>query len=182
MRTIFRILTEGLLLTGLCAALAQQTPNPPAPSPTVPPANPPAATVTPAPAATDLAPAIAAPLEPAKPAPAPPAKPKPKKAAGVSFHGTLSAVDKAAMTITVATKTKDRVFHVTSKTRFTRDGKPAILDDGVIGEEVAGYAKPAKHGKSDLTSVRFGAKPTAGKKPATGSKAKKNKATGSTAH
>ena len=48
---------------------------------------------------------------------------KPKKHEGLVFHGTVSAVDTNAMTLTVETRT----FAVTSDTKITKDGKPATL-------------------------------------------------------
>jgi hypothetical protein len=70
------------------------------------------------------------------------------------FHGNLAAVDKAAKTI----KLGKSVYQVTSETKITKDGKPATLDDGVVGEPVSGYAKPTDDGKMAATTVRFGAK------------------------
>ena len=70
------------------------------------------------------------------------------------FHGNLAAVDKAAKTI----KLGKSVYQVTSETKITKDGKPATLDDGVVGEPVSGYAKPTDDGKMAATMVRFGAK------------------------
>ena len=70
------------------------------------------------------------------------------------FHGNLATVDKAAKTI----KLGKSVYQVTSETKITKDGKPATLDDGVVGEPVSGYAKPTDDGKMAATMVRFGAK------------------------
>src|SRR5947209_7009074 len=47
------------------------------------------------------------------------------KANGLVFRGKLEAVDKTAMTITIAGKDKPRVIAITSKTRITKAGKPA---------------------------------------------------------
>lgn len=94
----------------------------------------------------------------AKPAkePAAPAAAKKKTA---PFVGTLKKVDEAAMAITVGSKTSERVIYVTSETRFRREGKPATLTDGVVGEEVAGVARIAEGGRWEAQSVRWGAKP-----------------------
>jgi len=89
---------------------------------------------------------------PAAPAQTEPAKPK--KHEGLVFRGTVSAVDAKAMTLTVAKRT----FEVTSETKITKDGKPATLEDGVVGEPVTGYVKPAEGGKMAATTVHFGAK------------------------
>lgn len=181
MCTVFRVLTNGLLVSALTVALAQQAADQPTDVPAVPPMNQPVPAVAPtAPATTDLAPvtnapALTAPAAPATTtpptAPAPP--PKPKKPAVPVIRGTLSAVDRVEMTITVATKQKDQVYRVTSRTRFSREGKPATLGDGVIGEEIALTARPAKKGvKPELVSVRFGVKSPLSKKPASGGKSK----------
>lgn len=82
-----------------------------------------------------------------------------KKPATFPFRGTLKALDRDAMTLTLAGKEKDRVIHITSKTRFTKGGKPAVLGDGVVGEEVAGSARKTEDGRTVAVSVRFGPSP-----------------------
>jgi hypothetical protein len=77
-----------------------------------------------------------------------------KKKTAHPFHGNLAAVDKTSKTI----KLGESVYQITSETKITKDGKPATLDDGVVGEPVSGYAKPTADGKMGATSVRFGAK------------------------
>jgi hypothetical protein len=77
-----------------------------------------------------------------------------KKKGAHPFHGKLAAVDKVALTIKVGKS----VYQITSQTRFTKDGKPATLEAGVVGEPVSGYVKPAADGKMAATTVRFGAK------------------------
>jgi hypothetical protein len=77
-----------------------------------------------------------------------------KKKAAHPFHGKLAAVDKVAKTIKVG----QSVYQITSETKITRDGKPATLADGVVGEPVSGYAKPTSDGKMAATMVRFGGK------------------------
>jgi hypothetical protein len=71
----------------------------------------------------------------------------------------LKAVNKEALTFTLAGKEKDRVFHVTPDTKFVRDGKSVALGDGLEGEEVAGYARSETDGKAQALSVRFGSAP-----------------------
>jgi hypothetical protein len=78
----------------------------------------------------------------------------PQKKAAHPFHGKLAAVDKTAKTIKVG----ESVYQITSQTKITKAGKPATLEDGVVGEPVAGYAKPTGDGKMAATTVRFGAK------------------------
>jgi hypothetical protein len=83
--------------------------------------------------------------------------PSVKKKAGHPFRGKLAAVDKTTKTIKVG----ESIYQVTSQTKITKAGKPATLDDGVVGEEVAGYARPTDDGKMVASSVRFGPKPEA---------------------
>jgi len=77
-----------------------------------------------------------------------------KKKAAHPFHGKLAAVDKVAKTI----KLGESTYQITSETKITKDGKPATLADGVVGEAVSGYAKPSEDGKMTATTVHFGAK------------------------
>jgi hypothetical protein len=83
----------------------------------------------------------------------PEAKPK-----ATFFHGKLEAVDKSAMTITVGSQVK-RVVTITSQTKITNGGKPATLEDGVIGEDVTvSYIKSGDGADAKYTAryVRFG--------------------------
>ena len=85
------------------------------------------------------------------------------------FHGKLKAIDNTAKTITVGTET----IQITSETKITKAGKPATLEDGTVGDEVAGAYHKDAEGKSDAVSLRFGPKPT----PDSGSKTNKTNAT-----
>ena len=78
-----------------------------------------------------------------------------EKKAAHPFHGKLAAVDKNAKTITIGKS----VYQITSATRIKKNGKDATLDDGVVGEEVSGYAKPLDDGKMAASSLTFGTKP-----------------------
>jgi hypothetical protein len=60
-----------------------------------------------------------------------------KKKGALPFHGKISAVDTAAMTLTVGSLT----INVTSTTKITKDGKPATLSDFAAGDSVAGSYK-----------------------------------------
>jgi len=71
--------------------------------------------------------------------------------ATLPFHGTLTAVDTNAMTLTV----EKRTFNMTSDTIITKDGKPAVLGDGVVGEQVRGAYKKNAEGKLDAVKVYF---------------------------
>lgn len=77
-----------------------------------------------------------------------------KKKAAHPFHGKLAEVDKVAKTIKVGKS----IYQITSQTKITKDGKPAILEDGVVGEPVSGYVKPTEDGKMAATTVHFGGK------------------------
>ena len=77
-----------------------------------------------------------------------------KSSKGGPFHGKLAAVDKVSKTITVGKRT----FQITSETKIKKSGKPATLNDGVVGETASGYVKPSAEGKLIATTVNFGPK------------------------
>lgn len=89
---------------------------------------------------------------------------KTKKKRAYPFRGKVGAVDKKAKSITLHGKEKSRTFYITEKTKIQKHGKPAKLDDAVVGEEVAGSVLPDENGKLMLNSVRFGPKPKEEKK------------------
>jgi hypothetical protein len=80
---------------------------------------------------------------------------KPKKHEGLVFRGAVSAVDAKAMTLTVGKRT----FAVTSDTKITKEGKPAILSDIAVGDKVGGAYKKADDGKLCATTINDGKKP-----------------------
>ena len=80
----------------------------------------------------------------------------PKTPGAGPFHGKLVALDKLTKSITVGKRT----FQITSETKIRKSGKPATLEDGVVGEPVSGYIKPGPAGKLVATTVNFGAKPS----------------------
>ena len=117
-----------------------------------------------APAVTPSAAPVAAPVAAPAVTPAAPQTPPAKKhtvtaPATVPFHGTLTALDTNAMTLTV----EKRTFNMTSETIVTKDGKPAVLADGVAGEPVRGAYKKSAGGKLDAVTIYFGGT-TEGKK------------------
>jgi hypothetical protein len=161
-----------LTLTGLFSAvalLAQTTapaPSAPAPVPAVP--NIPAPALEPAPTAPT-------PTEPAAPnalaeAPKKPAK---KKAppSSLPFRGKVETTDAKAMTVTLAGKEKQRVFNVTSKTRFEKDGKPATFGDVKAGEDIRGSYAKSKDGENLVRLVLGAPVPAEKKAPASKMKA-----------
>jgi hypothetical protein len=112
-----------------------------------------------------------APTEKKAPSDTKPVSTSEKKASAGPFHGKLAAVDQVAKTITVGKRT----FQITSETKIKKGDKPATLEDGVVGEEVSGYIKPAADGKLVATKVTFGPKADtkAGDKKSTTDKADK---------
>ena len=77
-----------------------------------------------------------------------------KPGKGGPFHGKLAAVDKVAKTITVGKRT----FQITAQTKIKKSGKPATLEDGIVGDAVSGYIKPSAEGKLTATTINFGPK------------------------
>jgi len=86
---------------------------------------------------------------------------KPKKHEGAVFRGTVSAVDAKAMTLTVG----QRTFDVTSETKITKNGQPAILSDIAVGDKVGGAYKKTADGKLAATTINDGKKPAEAAKP-----------------
>ena len=94
-----------------------------------------------APASLPLPPVVAAPPATAEiPATtnAAPAKPKKPRTTLVAT-GKVSEVDTNAMTLTIGKRT----FDITSETRITKGGKPAILSDIVVDDKVGVAYKKA---------------------------------------
>ena len=83
-----------------------------------------------------------------------------KKNRPYPFRGKISAIDKKAKSITLQGKEKSRIFYLNKDTKIQKHGKPATLDDAVIGDEAGGSVVPDANGKLVLKSVRFGPKPT----------------------
>jgi hypothetical protein len=83
--------------------------------------------------------------------------PKPDgKQKQMPFRGKVSAVDKTAKTITLEGKEKGRTYQITSTSKITKSGKPAMLDDVVVGQSVGGLAKEAA-GKWEVATLSIGA-------------------------
>lgn len=90
---------------------------------------------------------------------APAEKPARQTRAGITpFRGTVSAVDKAASTISIKNAEMIRVFHVVADTKFTRDGNPANVEDAAVGDYATG-AYLTKAGRSELKSLKLGSDP-----------------------
>ena len=69
----------------------------------------------------------------------------------VPFHGKVTAVDAAAMTVSVGART----FKVTSDTRISRNGSPAKLADAAVGDNVGGAGHKADDGSLTATTLNF---------------------------
>jgi len=95
---------------------------------------------------------------PSDPAPVP--KPKPG-ARHRPLAGRITEVDHVHKTLKVG-KT---VVYITSETRITKDGKPAVLADARPGEEVGISYVPSEDGRYVALSVRIGPRPGAAGKP-----------------
>ncbi|MDR3459687.1 MAG: hypothetical protein P4N60_19840 [Verrucomicrobiae bacterium] len=85
--------------------------------------------------------------------------PAPKKKARTSFHGSVTAVDTAAMSLTVGTN----LFYVTSETKIIKADKPATLSEITVGETAKGTYKVDEAGKQNAVTITAGDK--APKKP-----------------
>jgi len=93
---------------------------------------------------------------------APAAQTHPPKPHGMPFHGKVASVDATAMTFTLKTLT----ISVTSATKITKDGKPAVFADITAGETVSGSYKKDDAGKMTANKVTIGApKPAAASAP-----------------
>ena len=84
--------------------------------------------------------------KPAKTKPA--AKETAKEGKPYPFRGTITSVDKKAMTFTLEGKEKTRVIGMGSQSVLEKDGKPATLGQLVVGDYVHGRVE--KHGEEEV--------------------------------
>lgn len=105
-----------------------------------------------APAATEPQPVVAAPAAemPDTNAPAKPKKPRTSLVAS----GKVLNVDTNTMTLTVGKRT----FEITSETRISKGGNPAILSDIAVDDKV-GIAYKKAEGKLDALTIKDSVKP-----------------------
>jgi hypothetical protein len=105
-----------------------------------------------APAATEPPPVVAAPAAemPDTNAPAKPKKPRTSLVAS----GKVLNVDTNTMTLTVGKRT----FEITSETRISKGGNPAILSDIAVDDKV-GIAYKKAEGKLDALTIKDSVKP-----------------------
>src|ERR1051325_8137854 len=73
------------------------------------------------------------------------------------FRGKVGAVDKIAKTVTLEGKKKSRTFQVTSASKITNEGKPAVMDEVIVGQTVGGLAKQTAAGKWEIVTLNIGA-------------------------
>jgi len=76
------------------------------------------------------------------------------------FRGTVSAVDAAAGTFSIASKdnTKVRVFSVAKATKLTKEEKDVTLADVKIGDYARGISTKTAPDKYDVGTAKFGPK------------------------
>lgn len=74
------------------------------------------------------------------------------------IRGKLKALDLSAQSFTLSGTEKERVIQVNSQTEIIKDGKPAVLADGVVGEMVGGLVERQENGTVLALKVRFGPK------------------------
>ena len=73
------------------------------------------------------------------------------------MEGAVSAVDTKGMTLTVKLAEGDRMFKITSETKFTRNGAPASMKDVAVSKPVrvvvkSVYGQPDKMVSVDIQS------------------------------
>jgi len=81
---------------------------------------------------------------------------KPKQ---MPFRGKVGAVDKTAKTVTLEGKEKSRTFQITSATKISKDSKPAVMDDVIVGQTVGGFAKQTASSKWEVVTLNISTKP-----------------------
>jgi hypothetical protein len=88
-----------------------------------------------------------------------------KKPRAIPFHGTISTVDQAAKTFTIAGKEKSRVFKIMDTTVITKAGAPATMTNIVANEHVSGSYFKMDDGSLEAKTVKLGPKTETEKKP-----------------
>jgi len=77
-----------------------------------------------------------------------------KKSRSIPFEGNIASIDKAAKTVTVGKRT----FQITSETKIFKADKPALLEEGAVGDYVTGSYQKAGEEKLVAHSIYFGGK------------------------
>ena len=162
MKNKFKIITACTAALVYCAPVAAFAASP---SPAASPKSSPAAKTTTSPSA--------------KTSPSPADKTTAKVRA-IPFHGTISTVEQAAKTFTIAGKEKSRIFKVTDTTVITKAGAPATVNDIGPNEEVRGSYVKAADGSLEAKTVKLGPMTDAEKAEKKPSKTKSKKEDAST--
>jgi hypothetical protein len=68
------------------------------------------------------------------------------------LRGKVKSIDNGAMTVTVGT----HAYQITSQTKLTKDGKPAVMADIVVGDNVNGLVKRETDEKWTALKLNFG--------------------------
>jgi hypothetical protein len=77
-----------------------------------------------------------------------------KKSRSLPFQGHIASIDKAAKTVTVGKRT----FQISSETKIFKADKPALLEEGAVGDYVTGSYQKAGEDKLVARSIYFGGK------------------------
>jgi hypothetical protein len=72
------------------------------------------------------------------------------------YAGTVASVDATAKTFTITNRNGTKVYHVTSKTKITKDGTPATFADITEGTKVRGSFHKDDSGDLNATTVLMG--------------------------
>lgn len=123
-----------------------------------------------------LVPAAGLAQDKSKTPPAANAETKPAPGArAIPFRGTVTALDKTAMTVTVG----ERVFHISSETRLMKNTQPGTFADINVGDNITGNYVKEDDGKLTAKMARFGPRPDKEAGPGKKDKsAEKNKVNG----
>ena len=74
----------------------------------------------------------------------------------IPFKGMIASVDMKAKTFTIAGKEKSRVFKMTDKTVFMKNGAAATMKDVAANEEARGSYWKEADGSLEARSVKLG--------------------------
>jgi len=81
-----------------------------------------------------------------------------KKRDTYPFRGKIASFDASALMLRLDGKTSKRVVHLTTQTRLTRSGQPALPEDLKPGEEVGGTLRKTPEGREEALLIRIGPK------------------------
>jgi hypothetical protein len=93
-----------------------------------------------------------------------PAAPRPR---AQRFGGTITAFDATAMTLTLKGRTAETTVKVSSETKITKDGEPAVFADAKEGMRVTGSGKKQDDGSWIASTLRISTKVPRPPTPAT---------------